>query len=173
MRCITRRWRCWIGRRRWGDEFQQRASEQPRVHSRLGFAARHLVIRPATQLPTGPRFLSPSPLFEEEGNPCLPALIADLQDPGFLNWSRARTALPSDDDPADPGEVDPAERFQERLDGQGPDHHGSNSEMVDSRQSLLPVFDAHAHQMCGSSAANRSFVFSRSRSLSDRLVRTW
>lgn len=85
-------------------------------------------------------FLDSAPLFEEEGNLGGTALFLDGDDPCFFQGSCAGSAFASDDDPVDAGEIEGAEVFQQRLDGE--ELHGGTgaTEGFDAWQAVLAVF---------------------------------
>src|SRR5882672_6917995 len=69
----------------------------------------------AIQDPSCSLLVFPAPLFEEEGDACLLALIAEVQYPGGIHRSRLGPGFPPDDDPADAAKVKVRQRTQERF----------------------------------------------------------
>src|SRR5205814_9730164 len=85
----------------------------------------------------------PAPLLEEERYFRPPALIANPHHPLALHRSRSVPTLAADYHPVNPVEVELAEVFEQRLDGEEPHAGRGGAEMLDARQAVLAVFNAH------------------------------
>ena len=73
-----------------------------------------------------------TPLFEEKRHVGGPALIADAQHPLRFHRPCSSAALTTDDDPADSLKIQRAEIFQQWLDGEKANGHGSAAEIVNA-----------------------------------------
>src|SRR5262245_7069568 len=99
------------------------------------------VVGPAVECPAGQVLSCPAPLLEEECDTRRQALVADAADPLRAHRPGAGAALPADDHPGDPGQIDCSQVLQQRLDGQEPDRGRGGAEMVDSWKPVLAVLD--------------------------------
>src|SRR5690606_115832 len=106
--------------------------------------ARELVVGAAVEEAAGLALLDVAPLLEEEGDLLGAALTADRAHPGLVHRAGAGAALAADDDPVDAGEVELAEVFEERLDGEEADRGRGVVELFDPGQAVLAILDAHA-----------------------------
>ena len=107
-------------------------------------AGRHRVIRPAIELPAGLAFSNTAPLLEEERDAGILTLVADAANPFSLHRPGPVAAFPADNHPRDPGEVNCAEVFEERLDGKEPDRRRGVPQVLEAREPVSAVLDAHA-----------------------------
>jgi len=78
---------------------------------------RHLVPNPTVEKPPRLLLIGPAPLFEEERNPRVQTLVAQLGHPVLVHRSRVGTGLAADDGPVDAGaqEVVPRRWCQEPI----------------------------------------------------------
>lgn len=76
---------------------------------------RELVPGPAVQQSTSGLGAGAADLLEEQGDALRPALVADVARPVQVELPKARAALPADDHPVDPGQVEAGQRPQQRL----------------------------------------------------------
>ena len=67
-----------------------------------------------------------------------------LRHPFCLHRPGPVAAFAADNHPGDPGEVDRAEVFEERLDGKEPDRRRGVPQVLDAREPVSAVLDAHA-----------------------------
>jgi len=89
-------------------------------------------------------FADAAPLFEEEGGFVFAALVAEGEDPVFLHGAGAGAAFAADDHPVDVAEIEFAEVFEERLDGEEADGGVGFLQVSDAGNAVFFVFDADA-----------------------------
>ena len=135
---------------------------------------RHLVVGAAVERAPVASLADAAPLLEEERHAGRSALVADATDPIRVAsaWPRARSRRRRSPSGCRRGRSRRGLPAAARRRGTGPRPGASRRWSIRGRpcrrfSTLTP------HQMCGSSAASRSVVRSRSRIRSDRLVSTW
>src|SRR5437879_5011978 len=105
---------------------------------------RHVVVCALIEFAAGIAFSDPTPLLEEERRAGGAALLAKRPHPFDSHRPRTVAALSSHDHPVDVRQVDGAEVFEERFDGEKSYGGRRRTEMVDARQSVSAILDAHA-----------------------------
>ena len=117
---------------------------------RLGEHAewRQLIPGPALEQAASFFLLHAAPLFEKEGYAGAKALIANVCDPGWINWTRTGPRLTSHDGEVDALQVHLTERPQQRFERKELHLSGSFAEMVNAVQ-IAFAFDTHAHPDIG------------------------
>lgn len=103
---------------------------------------RKFTVDSALKLSAGCGLADSTPLLEEKWNAFALALIANGKNPLFFHRSGAGAAFAADDDPVDTTEVYRAQVFQQRFDREKADRSIGGTEMIDSREAVLPVLDA-------------------------------
>jgi hypothetical protein len=92
-------------------------------------------------------------LLEEKRNVLRSTLLSDGSDPVLCHSTRSRTTFAADDNPMDAAQIHRPKIFQKRFYGQESDFRMCSAQLVNPRQTMLPVFNADPHQMCEASAA--------------------
>src|ERR1035441_8485219 len=119
---------------------------------------RELIIGSTVQHPAGPLLLEPTPLLEEERHTSASTPVADRNHPFAVHGPRASSALSANNDPVNTVQNQSPQVLQQRLDREETHGCGRRLQVRDSGQAVLPVLDAHAHQICRAVAANRNRV---------------
>jgi three-Cys-motif partner protein len=96
-----------------------------------GCRRRHLVPEHTVELPPASLGCPPAPLLEEERHTGRGARIADVRHPCPVQRPASRSGLAPRNDPADPGQIQPVERSEERLTREKPHRGGDVPQMVD------------------------------------------
>lgn len=77
---------------------------------------RRFIVSLSLEQPSSLFFANASPLFEEEWDLSSSTLVADIENPGFLDGASVVAAFASDDDPIDALERHGAEIFEQGFD---------------------------------------------------------
>ncbi len=101
------------------------------------------VVSLAVEFSASLALMDAAPLLEEERDLGSLALIPKRQHPFLPHWPGAGPALTADDHPVDSFQVDLAEVFQKRLDGQESDSGRGLLKMLDPNQAVGLVLDAN------------------------------
>lgn len=108
------------------------------------YAAGEFVIRFAFEASPEFGLAYAAPLFEKEGDFVFAALIAKRKNPVLLHGAGAGAAFAADNHPVDVAEIELAEIFEERLDGEETDGGICFLEIGDARDAVFFVFDTDA-----------------------------
>jgi hypothetical protein len=111
-----------------------------------------LVVRSAIECSTRLAFANASPLLEEKRYPLSAAFSPDPHNPIPQHWPCARSAFTPNDHPIYVSEIERTQILQQRLDGQKSKSRRCRTKRIDSRHSVLAIFDAdaicHIRQVC-------------------------
>ena len=124
-------------------EFLSQCGQRGEVRRLSIRAFRELIVSLTVEKAAGFRFLYAAPLFEEECDALTLTMIAQLPDPLLLHWSRAPSAFATCNDPMDTGQIQCAEIFKQGFHREKSDSRRRGPEMIDSRQTMLSILDAH------------------------------
>src|SRR5437899_2862411 len=105
---------------------------------------RILIIGTAIYQSAGSFLPHPTPLFEKEWHSVCAALIANGDDPLPLDWACTGPTLTTDYYPTDTRKVQFAKILQKWLDGEEFYFRRSVSEIIESWETMLSIFDADA-----------------------------
>src|SRR5271163_176885 len=120
------------GRRSWSGSFAKSK------------AGRNVVVGAALQMAAGLVLSHPTPLLEEERDAGSLALHEDREHPLLFHRARTMTAFAANDHPIDCAQVNLAEVFEQRLDGQKANARRCALKTLQPRQPMLAILDADA-----------------------------
>jgi len=109
----------------------------------IGRHERHLVPESSIETSSTGLRCSSTPLFEEEWNPRLSALISDVTDPRWIYWPVMRPALATDDYPGNAFERQVRNGAEERLDREKTHGDVHLAQELDPPHVIL-IFDRHS-----------------------------